>query len=282
VIGEAAAGKATGDEFVAGKAAVGRPVSQETRPDRKADTPSRKGVALLKRTIVLALTGMAAMAAVAGGALAAAGAQAGTSGPAAGIRIEGAGKTLLLSTRARGRSGSITRYGAPKGRCPGDSIQGALDVATHGNWKGTWYSSYNEYLVTSIYGEKPSGSNFWELFVDNKAASKGACDVKLTAGQQILFADTDGKHYPSALDVVAEGVGGSSSGTTFLVKLLGYNAHGKAKPLAGVRITGNGVHSAKTNAHGKATVTDNHTGRLVLRAAPKGYLRSEAVVHVKH
>jgi len=205
---------------------------------------------------------------------------AGTSGPAVGIRIEGSNKTLLLSRQAQGRSGSITKYGAPRGKCPGDSAQGALDVATHGNWTGTWYASYHEYLITSIDGEKPSGSNFWEIFVNNRAASKGACDIKLRRGQQLLFADTSGKQYPSALKVVGMFTGPSSA--KVLVKLLGYDAHGKSKPLAGVRITGNGVQSAKTSARGEAKLTDNHPGRLVLRAAPKGYIRSEAVVHLKH
>jgi hypothetical protein len=40
-----AARQATGEKL-AGKAATGRPVSQETRPDHKPIKPSRKGVAL--------------------------------------------------------------------------------------------------------------------------------------------------------------------------------------------------------------------------------------------
>jgi hypothetical protein len=197
--------------------------------------------------------------------------------PPVSIRIEGLHKTLILPKQVRTGSGWITKYGAPKGKCPARSVQGALDVATHGHWKGTWSTQYNEYFVTSILGEKPSGHDFWEIFVNNKAANKGACDLKPQRGEELLFADTDGKHNPSALDVI----GRSADGSSFLVKLVGYNAQGRSKPLAGVRITGNGIHSATTNAHGRAEITDHHSGRLVLRASPSGYIRSETTAHVK-
>jgi hypothetical protein len=36
----------------------------------------------------------------------------------------------------------------------------------------------------------------------------------------------------------------------------------------------------KTDNHGNATVTAPHSGVLVLRASPKKYIRSEALVHV--
>lgn len=226
----------------------------------------------MRRTIVLVLTGTVVVAAalVHGGALAA------TSSPPVAIRVEGSKKTLVLPVRVRTRSGWITRYGAPKGKCSASSAQGALSMATRGHWKGTWYSQYNEYLITSILGEKPAGHDFWEIFVNNKAASVGACDIKLQHGDQLVFADTDGKHYPSALNVISETV----DRTSFLVQLTGYNAHGKSKPLASVLITGNGIHSVKTNAKGQAEVTDHHAGQLVLRASPAGYIRSETAVHV--
>jgi hypothetical protein len=45
-------------------------------------------------------------------------------------------------------------------------------------------------------------------------------------------------------------------------------------------VTGNGIKAAKTNGHGIVTISDQHAGVLVLRTAPKGYLRSETIVHV--
>ena len=232
----------------------------------------------MRRTIVLVLTGAAVVAGlVQGGALAAPRHDAGTSSPSVSIRIEGSKRTLVPTNLVQIGSGWITRYGAPKGKCPRHSVQGALIRATHGQWKGTWNKQFGEYFISSILGEKPSGHNFWEIFVNYKAASKGACDLKLTRGEQILFADTNGKRHPSALNVIGRSER-SASGVTFKLLVTGFNAHGTGKPLAGVQVNGGGIHSAPTNAHGQVDVTDNHPGPLLLRAAPKGYIRSETEV----
>lgn len=232
--------------------------------------PSWKGVALMRVRTVLAL---ALTAAVSGGVALAS--PRGASSPAT-IRIEGLTKTLLLARHVQTGSGWITKYGAPKGKCPAHSVQGALDRATQGRWKGSWNTQFNEYFITSILGEKPSGHDFWEIFVNNKAATKGACDLKLQRGERLLFADEDGKQNPAAMKASAR----AADRTPFTVRLVGYSAHGNAKPLAGVKITGNGIQAVRTNSSGAAKVTDKHLGRLVLRASPTGYIRSEAIVHV--
>lgn len=217
-----------------------------------------------------------ALLALPAGALAAATASGSGSGPAVTVRVEGAKKTLLLPKVVHTHRGWITKYGAPSGKCPDRSAQGALNVATHGHWRGKWYSSYNEYFVTTILGEKPAGSDYWTVFVNNKTSSLGACDIKLHRGQKLLFAVTNGGEFPSGL--VAPKT--ATKGHTFSVKVLGYTAAGKSAPLAGVTVAGNRITSAKTNANGVARVHDNHTGVLVLRASPGGYIRTEAVVHV--
>ena len=191
------------------------------------------------------------------------------------IRIEGSKKTLLLSTSATGEMGSITQGGTPTGKCSGATVAGALDRVTHHNWTGKYYASVPGIFVTSILGEKPAGNDYWALFVNNKSSTKGICDLTLY-GEQVLFADSDGSHYPAALTTPQS----ATAGHPFTVQLVGYNAKGKAKPLAGVSITGGGIPAVKTNAHGAASITDSHHGNLVLRAAPTGYLRTEALVHV--
>jgi len=198
-------------------------------------------------------------------------------GTAVTIRIEGRGKTLLLPTTVHTRFGSITKFGAPSGKCPASSGQGALDVGTRGRWVGTWNTQFNEYFITSILGEKPSGHDFWEIFADNKAAQVGACDLKLHAGEQLLFANESGKVNPASLSAPRRVV----VGKRFKVKLVGYDAKGKAKPLSRVLITGDrGIVPVKTDRQGSANVIAPLLGNVVLRAAPKGYLRAEAVVHV--
>lgn len=104
------------------------------------------------------------------------------------VRIEGKSKTLLAATNVTVSSGSITRGGAPAGKCPAESAQGALNVATHGHWTGKWDSSYKEYFITGILGDNETGKKYyWGLYVNGKAASKGACDVTLKTGDKILF-----------------------------------------------------------------------------------------------
>ena len=214
-------------------------------------------------TLALALTPAAALAAT-------------KTNPSVTVRIEGAKKTLLLPTTVKVPSGYITRYGAPAKKCPAASVQGALQVATRGRWAGKWYSSFNEYLVGSILGEKPKGSNFWDLFVGNKSASVGACDIKARPGQQIVFTDESGTVNLSGLSAPHSAV----AGKPFTVKVVGYTAKGKAVPLADQSVAGNGITTVKTDSHGDATVTSTHSGVLVLRTSPKKYVRSEAIVHV--
>jgi hypothetical protein len=86
-----------------------------------------------------------------------------------------------------GEKGSITKGGTPKGKCPGNSAAGALDAATHGKWSGKYFSSFSDIEVTSILGVKAPGSDFWELVVNGKPASKGVCAVKLRPGEKLLF-----------------------------------------------------------------------------------------------
>ncbi len=108
-------------------------------------------------------------------------------GPAVTLSIKSLNKTLLRPTTEHGEKGWMTKDGTPRGKCPGDTAMGALDVATHGRWTGKYYSSVGGIFVTSILGVKPKGSDFWELVVNGKVASKGACGVSLARGERLLF-----------------------------------------------------------------------------------------------
>ncbi len=170
---------------------AGRPESQETTSDHKAKQPSgkgwlmhgnqaiRAGAAALGMTLALATAQVATAAAPHTSAMGA---------PKVTITIKGRTKTLLAATTVQPKAGWITRGGVATGKCPADSAQGALNVATHGNWKGKWYSSYEEYLITGILGDNETTKKYyWGLYVNGKAASKGACDIKLKAGEKLVF-----------------------------------------------------------------------------------------------
>ena len=110
-----------------------------------------------------------------------------SSGPAVTWQVKSLNKTLLKPTSVHGEKGWITKGGTPKGKCSGNSAAGALDAATHGKWSGKYFSSLSDIEVTSILGVKPPSSDFWDLFVNGKPASTGVCEVKLHAGQKLLF-----------------------------------------------------------------------------------------------
>jgi hypothetical protein len=111
----------------------------------------------------------------------------GAAGPKVTVSIKTLTKTLLRPTAEHGKQGSITKGGTPRGKCSGNSAMGALDVATRGRWTGKYYSSVGGIFVTSIMGVKPKGSDYWELVVNGKVSSKGACAVKLARGQRLEF-----------------------------------------------------------------------------------------------
>lgn len=227
--------------------------------------------------LVLPTAGLAAQKQTAPGQAPGQGASAG--GPTVTVRVEGLKKTRLLATSVRGRSGWITKGGTPKGQCSGKSAAGALDVATEGDWTGKWSAKYQALSVIGILGERHtfSSPNYWSVWVNNKYASSGVCGIALKKGERLLFAAEPIKTmwYPSVLSAPHH----ATANQPFSVKLVGYTSSGR-KPLRGVKISGRGISPAKTNHSGVATITANHSGVLVLRASPKGFIRTEALVHV--
>src|ERR1700729_740644 len=136
----------------------------------------------MHRKTLISLVGGIVIALAASGVALAAG-----SGPAVTVQIKSLNKTLLKPSTEHGQTGWITKGGTPKGKCPGNSAAGALNVATHGKWAGKYFSSVGGIFVTSILGVKPTGSDFWSVFVNGKSSSKGICDIKLKSGEKLLF-----------------------------------------------------------------------------------------------
>jgi Domain of unknown function (DUF4430) len=136
----------------------------------------------MHRKTLLALLGAIVMAVAASGAAFAAG-----TGPAVTVQIRSLSKPLPKPTTEHGQKGWITKGGTPKGKCAGDTAAGALNVATHGKWTGTYYSSVPGIFVDSILGVRPKGSDYWNVYVNGKSSSKGICDIKLKSGEKLLF-----------------------------------------------------------------------------------------------
>lgn len=193
--------------------------------------------------------------------------------PSVSWRVEGVHSTLLATRQVSPpASGSITKGGAPQGACPADSAAGALNRATHGRWNGT-YSKGLGILVTRILGETNlfAKGHWWELFVNDRSASVGICSLHVRAGDQLLFAAVPSKgaaEHPIVLSAPAHvKIGQQFQVSAFFVS---GNSH---RPVAGVGFAG---RSARTNAHGVATLTVHRAGRLLLVGSKRGEIRSAA------
>ncbi len=196
---------------------------------------------------------------------------AGTSGTTVSVRIEGKNRTLLPATMVHTHSGAITKGGTPKGACPGTSGAGALDVATHHKWNGS-YGSLG-LSVTSILGETHTftSGNYWSVWVNNRYAPAGVCGLKLHRGEQLLFAAVSDKGSPFPL--VLTGPSHATTGHPFNLKVSYFNAKGVSKPLAGARVRGSGF-SAVSNKQGVVSLAAQRTGKLKYNASDKGYIRA--------
>ena len=144
----------------------------------------KKVAVVLTGTLVLAI-GVTAPAVVSAHAVA--GARAASVGPAVTVQIKTMKKTLLRPKKVHGAKGSVTKGGTPRGKCPASSAAGALNAATHGRWTGKYFASLQGIFITSILGVKPAHKDFWSIFVNGKLSNKGICEIKLRAGQRLLF-----------------------------------------------------------------------------------------------
>ena len=192
------------------------------------------------------------------------------------VRIEGLKHTLLPATVAHPESGSITKGGTPAGICPGSSGAGYFDNATHHRWSGS-YSSGLGVEVTTVLGETHKYSAkgyYWGIWVNNKFASAGLCDLKLKPGDQLLLAPSPASTTPAP--IILSAPAHAKAGAPFSVTA-SYIKKGPATPLAGVTVTDG---KAVTGKHGTATVTVPKAGKVTLVATLKGYIRAEATVTV--
>jgi hypothetical protein len=187
------------------------------------------------------------------------------------VRVEGLTRTLLAPTTVTLES------------CSALSALGALQDATHGDWNGSWSSSYKEYYVTSILGTNYSSTApyYWAFWINDKPASLGACGVDPAKGSSILFfPQYDGK----SKSIVAPNVLGISAparalaGKPFSVLVTSYaNSNGKASPALGALVSAGGV-SATAGSGGKASLTLSKTGNVEIKVTAAHSLRDEATI----
>lgn len=230
----------------------------------------------LKKLIALCGAIAAVLVPVAVQATAATGAPSAGRGTTVTIRIEGLKRTLLATATVHTHAGWITKGGTPRGTCPATSAAGAMDAATHHRWGGKYSASVGGLELLSILGEKHAFTSpfFWEIFVGNRAATVGACELKLHAGEQLLFAAVSQKkaEYPIAIRAPRA----ARVGRPFTARVVWFNAKGLAKPLAGATVSVNGPRG-KTGRRGTVSLVGTRPEVSMIHAAKAGFIRAAPV-----
>lgn len=197
--------------------------------------------------------------------------------PRVSVRVEGKSRTLLRNKVVKPNGKRVRRHGHS---CGGKTLLDPFNLATKGRWSGPYYSGLG-FEPTRILGETDSFTktgSWYELFINNQAATTGLCGLKIRRGQHVLMAAvpaTGPKEYPTGIAAPKT----ARAGVPFTVSVVLYNASGKPHALKGATVTG-GALKATTNSKGQATIDTTHIGRVVLRASKAGEIRSEAVVKV--
>jgi hypothetical protein len=205
------------------------------------------------------------------------------------VRVEGVNQTLVGPTEITTTTTPVVRDGNAEHSCPGTSALGALQLATAGNWNGTWFKGLG-YSVETIAGEthafeeQAPANFFWSYWLDNKPSSTGVCEGELEAGQSILlfpdcFSET-GACPPSPNPLGIAAPTSVEVGSPFTVAVTSYaNVSGDPSPAVGATVEGAGV-SAVTDAGGKATLTLPSTGNVTLHVSAPESVRTETNVCV--
>ncbi|KAB7845482.1 DUF4430 domain-containing protein [Streptomyces mobaraensis] len=73
---------------------------------------------------------------------------------------------------------------------PGATPTAALDDASKKKgftWDGTWYASFDDYLVNRIAKDTGNDEYYWNIAVNGTPTSVGGCQYKLKQGDKVAF-----------------------------------------------------------------------------------------------
>ena len=189
------------------------------------------------------------------------------------VRVEGLDHTLVPQTAVNTTTAPAVKNGHS---CSGTSAGGALDDATSGNWDGTYFAGFNDFLVNSIEGVAPPDPNdFWTLWVNNQSSQTGMCSTELQTGDSVLFfiCTPDPNFACTNHPLVLTAPAATAAGSPFSVHVAQIADDGTSSPAAGVTVSGGGA-SGVTGADGNASLTVGQPGTASLIAAKPGLTTS--------
>ena len=199
------------------------------------------------------------------------------------VRVEGEAGTLLAPTAVTTTGAPVVKDGKPEDSCSGYDAIGALEIATGGNWAGTWFSGFG-YSWETILGESHTfaGNSYWAFWQNDAYSEKGICEATLHSGDTLLFAPAsaaEGAPTPEPLGLQAPSE--AAVGEAVPVTALAYaNATGAPAPASGAAIAYEGK-TAETDGAGHATLVFAHAGSQPLGVSKPGTVRDESSICVR-
>ncbi len=201
------------------------------------------------------------------------------------LRAEGTADTIVPRTALRTDNRVVNKSGVAGQDCTGTSVAGALEIATGGDWTGSFFAGLG-YTVERILGESHAfpDPNFFELWVNNRSQAVGVCGLELQEGDDVLFfvARCDvgpppdfACLNPPVLPLGLTSPGTVAPGAPFDVSVVQFAPDGSTSPVAGATIEGADA-PVTTNASGVAAVSIG-SGPATLRASRPGNARSARV-----
>jgi len=196
------------------------------------------------------------------------------------VRVVGGGGKLLAErslwagTTAVPTSPKATCFGAGTGgtgkpvRLPGATALGALAQAVKSDHALSPLLITNHFsfglAICGVGGDlvKHGSESSWYLKVNHRGAAVGGDQVKLHAGDEVLWDLASSYPYPDELALRAPAR--ARAGKAFAVRAFSYDEKGRREPAAGVKVTG---AAGLTGADGRVEVKLSHPARLVARAS---------------
>ena len=187
-------------------------------------------------------------------------------GFSADLRVVGANSKLLAEKPVSTATTSVKS--SPKATCfgpgsggsgapvsiKGNTAMGLLAAAskTTASLRPLAISDHFEFglALCGIGKSVAKGKASWYLKINHKALSVGGDAAKIKPGDDVLWDLAPSYPYPDELSLRVPRV--VNPGKAFTVKVVAYDEKGKAKPAAGVKVSG---ASGLTKANGKTTLT---------------------------
>jgi len=200
------------------------------------------------------------------------------------VRVEGAASTVVAETPVATTATPVVKQGNP---CSGTSAGGALELATAGDWGGSYFAGLGQTVDrvrSESYAVSSSSSRYWALWVNNAPATTGICTTELQTGDEVLlFVDCFGAGCVNPKPLILTAPRNGRRGQPLVVKVeevtIDANFTANRGPSAGVSITGAGP-AVLTGSDGTATLTPDRPGALTLTAGKPDSVRDSAALCV--